>query len=379
MDKRYQFFISSTFTDLKDERQAVLKAVLELDHMPAGMELFPASDDSAWQLIRDVIDRSDYYLLIVGGRYGSVDEEGIAYTEREYDYALQTKKPVIALLHESPGTLPRDKTETEEIAWKNLQAFRAKVEKKHTCVYWKTAEDLKAKIIVAMTSEMKRRPAVGWVRADRVPSGSTLADVLALRNRIAELEAEVKAVAMTPPAGTADLQQGDDVFQVQVKFEAWDPDAFQGVTHTRRLRITWNDIFAGVAPTMINEAAEEDVRSAFRSFFRRRGAAAFKSHKDFKEKKLVDYSFRDDQIQTCIVQLRALGLIKESSKQRSLRDTNTYWRLTPYGDNLMTQLRALRRAELAESEGEQALDVQDDQEVAVEAAHEQDVEEREQT
>jgi len=61
---------------LKDERQAVLKAVLELNQMPAGMELFPASDDSAWQLIRDVIDGSDYYLLIIGGRYGSVDDEG---------------------------------------------------------------------------------------------------------------------------------------------------------------------------------------------------------------------------------------------------------------------------------------------------------------
>jgi len=58
-DKRYQIFISSTFLDLIDERQTVLRAVLELDHMPAGMELFPAADESAWQLIRDVIDGSD--------------------------------------------------------------------------------------------------------------------------------------------------------------------------------------------------------------------------------------------------------------------------------------------------------------------------------
>ena len=66
MDKRYHVFISSTFTDLKDERQAVLKAVLELDHMPANMEFFPAADDTAWQLIKDVIDNSDYYVLIIG-------------------------------------------------------------------------------------------------------------------------------------------------------------------------------------------------------------------------------------------------------------------------------------------------------------------------
>ncbi len=76
-DKRYQIFISSTFLDLIDERQTVLRAVLELDHMPAGMELFPAADESAWQLIRDVIDGSDYYVLIIGGRYGSLDAAGL--------------------------------------------------------------------------------------------------------------------------------------------------------------------------------------------------------------------------------------------------------------------------------------------------------------
>ncbi len=92
-DKRYQIFISSTFRDLVAERQAVLKAILELDHMPAGMELFPAGDDSAWQLITDVIDASDYYVVIVGGRYGSLDAAGIGFTEKEYDYAFSAKKP----------------------------------------------------------------------------------------------------------------------------------------------------------------------------------------------------------------------------------------------------------------------------------------------
>jgi hypothetical protein len=47
MDKRYQVFVSSTFADLKDERQAVLQALLSLDHFPAGMESFLASDDDA--------------------------------------------------------------------------------------------------------------------------------------------------------------------------------------------------------------------------------------------------------------------------------------------------------------------------------------------
>lgn len=142
MEKRYQVFISSTFTDLKEERQAGLRAILELDHMPAGMELFPAGDDSAWQLIKDVIDASDYYVLIVGGRYGSLDEEGIGYTEKEYDYAISTKKPVIPLLHQNPDNLPRERTEIDESSWKKLVEFRSKVEKRHTCVYWMARQNL---------------------------------------------------------------------------------------------------------------------------------------------------------------------------------------------------------------------------------------------
>lgn len=121
LERRFQIFISSTFRDLVDERQAVLKAVLELDHMPAGMELFPAVDDNAWQLIKDVIDSSDYYVLIIGGRYGSLDETGIGYTEKEYDYAVASKKPVIALLHANPNEIVREKTETDPTAWTKLE------------------------------------------------------------------------------------------------------------------------------------------------------------------------------------------------------------------------------------------------------------------
>jgi hypothetical protein len=34
------------------------------------MELFPAADEDQWSLIIGVIDECDYYLLILGGRYG---------------------------------------------------------------------------------------------------------------------------------------------------------------------------------------------------------------------------------------------------------------------------------------------------------------------
>ncbi len=344
-DKRYQVFISSTFIDLVDERQSVLKGVLELDHMPAGMELFPAADDSAWQLIRDVIDSSDYYVLIIGGRYGSLDESGIGYTEKEYDYAVSSGKPVIPLLHRNPDNLPREKTETDKATWKKLQAFRAKIEKKHTCVYWDSPEDLKAKVIIGLTSAVKRHPAVGWVRADKIPSGATIADALALRERVSELEAELSRMRTEPPPGTEDLMQGEDAYEISCIFEARSPgDILRGDKYSARFHLTWNEIFAGIAPSLINEASEPDLRKAFRMHFTRMAREAFKDSEGLEGKELRSFSFRDDQIDTCLVQLRALGLIIESDRKRSVRDTSTYWTLTPYGDLLMVQLRALRRS-----------------------------------
>jgi hypothetical protein len=45
MEKRYQVFVSSTFSDLQEERQEIIQALLELKCIPAGMELFPAAND----------------------------------------------------------------------------------------------------------------------------------------------------------------------------------------------------------------------------------------------------------------------------------------------------------------------------------------------
>src|ERR1700683_1236401 len=106
-ERRYQIFVSSTYLDLIEERQAVTAALLQLNAFPSGMELFPAADDDAWTLIKRVIDEADYYLLIVAGKYGSVDPaDGLSYTQKEYEYAVSKGKPVMAFLHADPGSIP---------------------------------------------------------------------------------------------------------------------------------------------------------------------------------------------------------------------------------------------------------------------------------
>src|ERR1035437_5854351 len=103
MDKRYQVFVSSTYEDLQEERREVMQALLALDCIPTGMELFSAADEDSWSLIERFISECDYYVVIVGGRYGSVAPDGKSYTEMEYDYAVKAGIPVLAFLHKDPG------------------------------------------------------------------------------------------------------------------------------------------------------------------------------------------------------------------------------------------------------------------------------------
>jgi hypothetical protein len=217
MDKRYQVFVSSTYEDLQEERQEVMHALLELDCIPAGMELFPAANEDQWTLIKRVIDDCDYYLVIVGGRYGSTDSEGIGYTEKEYRYALEKGKPTIGFLHRNPEDLPARKTEKLEGGKEKLQKFRELVAQK-MCQFWDSPADLGSKVSRSLIKLIKQHPAVGWVRADQLPSEDVSQELLAFRKKVEELEQELARAQTEAPKGTENLAQADDEFQLLFSF-----------------------------------------------------------------------------------------------------------------------------------------------------------------
>lgn len=179
MEKRYQVFVSSTYQDLQEERQEVMHALLELDCMPSGMELFPAANESQWSLIKKVIDDCDYYVLILGGRYGSCGPDGLSYTEMEYRYALSIGKPTIAFLHKDPGTIQANRCESTKEGKEKLAAFRSFVEEK-LCKQWSNPAELGSVVSRSLIRLIKTTPSVGWVRADELPTKDATLELLKL-------------------------------------------------------------------------------------------------------------------------------------------------------------------------------------------------------
>lgn len=322
MDKKYQVFISSTYEDLQEERKAVMEALLQMNCFPVGMEYFNASDESQWDVIKQLINECDYYVLIVAGRYGSVEEStGMSYTQKEFDYAVSKGVPVISFLHKEPDTLPKSKTEQNKDSEAKLNAFKEDVQKR-LCKFWTTADNLASQVVLSLTNLIKSKPRIGWVKADQLAAESSK-QILRLREQIDALKATIHELEDKAPEGIEDLQQGED--QVEILYVS-------SLYGKKSYKFSWNRIIAALAPHMINESSENALRLPLHDLVKQTDNNAYSIQ-----------TLSDESFQTIKVQLIALGIIKPSSKKHSTTDTNTYWTLTPYGNKVTMRLKALKK------------------------------------
>ncbi|HDZ9126939.1 TPA: DUF4062 domain-containing protein [Vibrio cholerae] len=346
VNKKYQVFVSSTYVDLVPERQEIMNALLELDCIPAGMELFPAADEDQWSLIKGVIDECDYYIVVIGGRYGSLGSEGLSYTEMEYRYAIETEKPVIAFLHKEPDSIPAKFVEQTEEGKKKLKDFRELSQQK-VCKYWSTPSELGSVVSRSLIMLQKKHPGIGWVRGDQVASAEASSEILRLRRRIEELESEVALSQTDAPKGTEALAQGDDKFTVHCEFTSREVETYKEFSWNWEIDASWNEIFYELSPLMMHEASNLQLSGRFGEFIRRKineevpESSEFEGHSNIR-----GISHDKSDFETAIVQLNALGLIVQNVKNRSVKDRGTYWTLTPYGQAVLNRLRAIRKPDL---------------------------------
>lgn len=178
-EKKYQVFISSTYEDLKEERAAVSQTLLDLGCIPVGMEQFPSSGMSQMDYIKKMLKTCDYYILILAGRYGSIDPtDGVGYTEKEYDYAVTNGIPVMSFIVEDIGKLPSEKCEKMDEGREALTKFRTKVSSSRMIKRYSSKENLQANVAVSLQKCIQDFPAIGWVRADGIDTDSSLEAML---------------------------------------------------------------------------------------------------------------------------------------------------------------------------------------------------------
>ncbi|PZW41949.1 DUF4062 domain-containing protein [Pseudomonas sp. URMO17WK12:I2] len=332
MSAKYQIFVSSTFVDLKDERDLVIKAILEMGHIPVGMEMFSAADEEQWNIIKRQIDQSDYYVVIAAHRYGSCDASGISYTEKEYDYACEIGVPSLGFILDDSVSWPREKSDTETVSVQRLELFKTKVKSKPVS-FWRGVDDLYGKCSIALMKAFNAYPREGWVRASQVQDSAASKEVVrlsgenaGLRARIAEYEkanSEEHAIAQTLEmlrGNTRDIsvwKKGDTNWSVGKE-------------------VTLYQIFEVLAPEL---QVECDLVTICRFVGTNIANVPMGELRN-------TWPTPRNIIRTILADFAALNCIVPSKRKKPVSDTNEYWTLGEFGVNMLAHMRRRRLANI---------------------------------
>ncbi|WP_050563522.1 DUF4062 domain-containing protein [Rhizobium leguminosarum] len=222
MEVKYQIFVSSTFTDLQEERRKVIEMIMNMGHIPIGMEAFQASDSTQWEYITRRIDESDYYVVIIAERYGSM-LDGKSYTQMEYEYATAKGIPVVAFLlaDHVRRTLPVDRVDVD--LRMQVEAFR-NLAKEKLSKFWTNPDDLSGKVALALHELFRDKPRNGWVKASTVPSMQVMEEISRLSEEKRLLQEKLSALS----GNTSITVPPDVVYRIQEMSMSFINEYFDG-------------------------------------------------------------------------------------------------------------------------------------------------------
>lgn len=347
MEKRYQIFLSSTYVDLKDERLEVMRALLELDCIPSGMEYFPATNDDQWSFIQELIDQCDYYIVVVGGRYGSTSEDGLSFTEKEYRYAVEKGIPVIGFLHAHPENVPQGKSEANPDARKKLIAFCELIRTK-LCKEWSSPAELGAVVSRSLTQLIKRNPRPGWVRSNHLSSSEANEEILRLRQVIDKKDDELGKRALARVASVELLAQGDDQVELSFVVSLIDPTLNyheRTQRYTSERIFTWDEVYKSFAPHLITPSKLSIIKSGINRLIKEREMDSVLERNPGMN--LGAFLVLDSSLQLVIIQFTAMGFVEVFNAIDNDGKTYKQVNLTPSGHQYLISVSAVKRGVVA--------------------------------
>jgi hypothetical protein len=334
----YKVFVSSTFKDLLQERAEVQKALLKLNCLPVGMELFPAADEETWEFIKKQIDDSDYYVVLVAGRYGSLAKDGVSFTEKEYDYAREKGIPSIGFVHADRSKIPSGQTDSDPEIRKKLDDFVDKVKQRPVREFM-NPHQLASEVLSSFVDLKESKPREGFVRTNERVEYRKYAELL---EKYTELEKRMRALnASDQPFPTHDTMK-------TVKLVVPEPNRFQQVGWSDSQKMEWKklqavikepentcrtvrfgDVFLLIAQIMLDEAEESVIASTLER-------KLFPLSNDLNRLR-VDFNI--DIFAHLKLDLYALNLIDVRNETQIDEPTTFHWTLTEYGRRQFGLLR----------------------------------------
>lgn len=338
MEKKYQVFISSTYTDLIEERKKVLDILLMADCIPAGMEAFVATDAEQFEVIKKVIDLCDYYVLILGRRYGSINADtGISYTEMEYDYAISKGIPVLVFALDSSIDVSPDKVDTDVHKLAKLDDFRSKAMNNRLASVWKSVEDLTGKLAISIMKAKTEISRPGWQRGTDYDEGTLRRQIMDLQETNQQLKNELESNKQLIEVLTdhGELAFDDCVVTVPYRYTKYDSRGSSSYIHNS-IQSDLKSIFTIVATEMMDVSVIESVITK-----------ALEQHLPIPHR----YPTIDDGqfIKRTLNQFRAAGLLFSSWSKESKK---LYWGLTAKGRLVRDDIILIRKQETEDGNAE---------------------------
>lgn len=326
-DKKYQIFVSSTYKDLKNERKRVIEQILNTGHLPVGMELFVASDDEQFEYIKRIINNCDYYVLILGGCYGSVSKNtGISYTEMEYNYALEKNIPILIFPYENIKKLPKSKRD-EDLT--NIQNFINKVSENRLHKTWKNKDDLCLKVINSLHNAFDEKPQRGWIRPDEYDNSKLLNEINELRKHNLELEKTVSEYKKQLAPKVANIADMDEEFELHFQYKAYNRTSSY---INSCVNVNWNQIFSYIGPKIISPMSADSFKYTMDTNFINKITSRSYTHT------FVD----EDDANTIKIQLQVQGLIDIYPAKSTKNGVIEFIQITKKGQSYLQQIKTVK-------------------------------------
>jgi hypothetical protein len=299
------------------------------------MDVHPAGG-TALTTIKRMIDECDYYVVLLGSRYGTLSASGVSFTHVEYVYASTKQKPILVRMHDAPETRPADFQERTPEGRLKFNDFRQMLMKGMTA-RWTALKDLETAIRQYLPMLVKTRPMPGWVKAGNMASPDQEKELAALRSRIQELEMECDELLNKQVQAQGALSQGQDLFELSYRCKAYALGNCEDVNVKSFL--SWNDIFASFAPYLNQPQTEEFLLAKINE---RVQASALPDVQKLRAKAhaVTDVQLAPFTINTLKVQFRTLGLVRRVPKPG---DSRQWWQLTTAGEHHLTSLMVIRK------------------------------------